>query len=127
MQTNPHARLRPDPWRWLRPRVLIEHPDDRRALELAARLRRQRCAVAVCPGPSRRGQCPLTGSDGCAAAEGADLVVSWLGDRPEAREVVDALRTRCSSVPLLQADVDAAPDAVAAAALEALGEVGRDA
>lgn len=96
------------------------------ALAIATRLRRAGCAVAVCPGPSRPGECPLTGADGCAAAEGADLVVSCLGDDDVGREVVDALRTRCSSLPVVDATPDAVPAAVAAVAVDVLGAKGED-
>jgi DNA-binding NarL/FixJ family response regulator len=44
----------------------------------------------------------LTGPEGCAVAHGADVVVSSLGlSRPEAREVLVALRERCPSTPIV--------------------------
>lgn len=94
--------LRPQPWRWSRPRVLVEHPDEAAGLAIAAGLRLAGYAVAICPGPDEPGRCPLTGPDGCIAAHDADLVVSCLGyERPAAQEVVQALLTRCPQVPLV--------------------------
>jgi DNA-binding response OmpR family regulator len=85
-----------------RPRVLIEHPDESVGLELASILRTAGYAVAVCPGPERAEHCPLTGPEGCAVAHGADVVVSSLGvSRPEAREVLVALRERCPATPIV--------------------------
>ena len=58
--------------------------------------------MAVCPGPEQSEHCPLTGPEGCAVAHGADVVVSSLGlDRPEAREVLQALRMRRPETPLI--------------------------
>jgi DNA-binding response OmpR family regulator len=96
-------RLSPQPWPWVgHPRVLIEHADESVGLELASILRGAGYAVAVCPGPEREEHCPLTGPEGCAVAHGADLVVSSLGlSRPEAREVLTALRERCPATPIL--------------------------
>ncbi len=96
-------RLSPQPWPWVgRPRVLIEHPDESVGLELASILRGAGYAVAVCPGPERAEHCPLTGPEGCAVAHGADVVVSSLGlSRPEAREVLVALRERCPATPIV--------------------------
>lgn len=98
-------RLRPEPWRWTGPRVLVEHPDEAAGLAIASSLRLAGYAVAVCPGPREREQCPLTGPDGaagCTVARDADLVVSCLGfERDAAREVLRALRTRCPDVPLV--------------------------
>jgi len=94
--------LRPDPWRWPRPRVLVEHPDELAGLQIANGLRYAGFAVSVCSGPEHAGQCPLTVDDGCAVAHGADVVVSCLGyDRPVARDVLGALRARCATVPLV--------------------------
>jgi hypothetical protein len=94
--------IRPQPWRWSRPRVLVEHSDEAAGLAIASGLRFAGYAVAVCPGPHDLGQCPLCGSDGCATAHDADLVVSCLGfEREAAQEVIRALRTRCPNVPLL--------------------------
>lgn len=113
--------IRPEPWRWKRPRVLIEHPDEEAGLAIASRLRLDGYAVAVCPGPHEQGECPLTGPDGCLAAEDADLVVSCLGfEREAAQEVVQALRLRCPQVPLLALAVPATPEEVAVAAREML-------
>ncbi len=109
-----HARavnIRPQPWRWSHPRVLVEHPDEAAGLAIASGLRFAGYAVAVCPGPPGLGQCPLTGPEGCAPAHDADLVVCSLGyEREAAREVLRALRTRCPGVPLLvetPSDMDA--------------------
>lgn len=99
--------------------MLVEHADDATGLEIASRLRLAGYAVAVCSGPRARGECPLTRTDGCAIAEGADLVVSCLGhERDVAREVVDALRTRCASTPLI---VDLTPEQAVEAAQKILG------
>lgn len=82
--------------------MLIEHPDESVGLELASILRTAGYAVAVCPGPERAEHCPLTGPEGCAVAHGADVVVSSLGvSRPEAREVLVALRERCPATPIV--------------------------
>lgn len=93
----------PQPWPWVgEPRVLIEHPDESAGLALASILRQAGYAVAVCPGPEQSEHCPLTGPEGCAVAHGADVVVSSLGlDRPEAIEVLNALRLRCTGTPLI--------------------------
>jgi DNA-binding response OmpR family regulator len=101
------TRLSPQPWPWPRPRVLIEHPDEEAGLTLASILRQAGYAVAVCPGPEQSERCPLAGPEGCAVAHGADVVVSSLGlERPEAREVLQALRTRCPETALV---VEVAP------------------
>lgn len=98
----PAVSLRPRPWRWDRPRVLIEHPDESAGLEIATSLRLAGYAVTVCTGPHELGQCPLTGSEGCAPAHDADLVVSCLGfESDAAQEVLHALRARCPDVPLV--------------------------
>ena len=97
------TRLSPQPWPWVgQPRVLIEHPDESTGLALASILRQAGYAVAVCPGPEHAEHCPLTGPEGCAVAHGADVVVSSLGvERPEAREVLQALRMRRPGTPLI--------------------------
>jgi DNA-binding response OmpR family regulator len=97
------TRLSPQPWPWVgRPRVLIEHPDESAGLALAAILRQAGYGVAVCPGPEQSERCPLTGPEGCAVAHGADVIVSSLGlERPEAREVLQALRMRRPETPLI--------------------------
>jgi DNA-binding response OmpR family regulator len=84
------------------PRVLIEHADESAGLALASILRQAGYAVAVCPGPEQAEHCPLTGPEGCAVAHGADVVVSSLGvERPEAREVLQALRMQRPGTPLI--------------------------
>jgi DNA-binding response OmpR family regulator len=97
------TRSSPQPWPWVgQPRVLIEHPDESAGLALASILRQAGYAVAVCPGPEHSEHCPLTGPEGCAVAHGADVVVSSLGlERPEAREVLQALRMRRPGTPLI--------------------------
>lgn len=120
MTREPGARSSSPQWRWEHPRVLIEHPDGDAGLELAGRLRLEGYSVAVCPGPDDSRGCPLSGAGECAVAHGADVVVSCLGDeRPEARDVVRALHTRCPDVPL----VVAAPSAPAAELVGAVREV----
>jgi len=105
------VNLNPQPWRWSHPRVLVEHPDEVTGLAIASGLRFAGYAVAVCPGPPGRGQCPLTGPAGCAPAHDADLVVCSLGYEHEAaREILRELRTRYPDTPLLvevPADIDA--------------------
>ena len=99
--------MTPEPWPWPGPRILIEHPEESAGLVLASTLRQAGYAVAVCPGPAERERCPLAGHQGCAAAHGADVIVSSLGlESPEAREVLQALRTRCPDIPLV---VEVAP------------------
>lgn len=91
--------------------MLVEHPDEAAGLAIASGLRFAGYAVAVCPGPRGRGQCPLTGPAGCAPAHDADLVVCSLGyEREAAREVLRELRTRYPLLPLLvevPSDMDA--------------------
>ncbi len=94
--------LKPQPWRWSHPRVLVEHPDEAAGLAIASGLRFAGYAVAICPGPAGHARCPLTGPAGCAPAHDADLVVSSLGyEREAAREVLRELRTRYPDTPLL--------------------------
>jgi len=103
------VNLRPQPWRWGHPRVLVEHPDEAAGLEISSALRFAGYAVAICPGPRGRGRCPLVGPEGCAPAHDADLVVCCLGyERETAREVLRELRTRYPGIPLV---VEAPPDA----------------
>jgi hypothetical protein len=105
------VNLKPQPWRWSHPRVLVEHPDEADGLAIASGLRFAGYAVAVCPGPRGRGKCPLTGPEGCAPAHDADLVVCSLGYEHEAaREVLRELRTRYPGTPLVvevPSDIDA--------------------
>jgi DNA-binding response OmpR family regulator len=96
------SQLSPQPWPWPGPRVLVEHHDEEAAAELIAALRRDGFAVALCTGPEHDSRCPLAADDGCVAAAGADVVVSWLGlETPEARETLAALRLRLAGTPLL--------------------------
>ena len=96
------ASLKPQPWRWSHPRVLVEHPDEATGLALASDLRFAGYAVAVCPGPGGHGRCPLTGPEGCAPAHDADVVVSLLGTEDETGlEVLHELRTRYPDTPLI--------------------------
>lgn len=103
--------LKPQPWRWSHPRILVEHPDEATGLAIASGLRFAGYAVAVCPGPHGHGQCPLTGPEGCAPAHDADLVVCCLGYEHEAaRKVLRELRVRYPHTPLLveaPSDMDA--------------------
>jgi len=101
--------LRPQPWRWNHPRVLVEHPDEKLGMDIASGLRYAGYAVAICPGPRGHARCPLTGPAGCAPAHDADLVVCSLGlEHETAREILHELRTRYPETPLL---VEVAPDA----------------
>lgn len=87
------------PWRWEHPRVLIEHPDERIALALADRLRREGYSVGMCQGPDSASPCPLVGAGECISAHDADVIVSCLDDE----DVLQALRDRCPGVPLVVA------------------------
>ena len=102
--------LRPQPWDWPGPRVLLEQPYRADTRARVDALRRAGYAVSLCPGPTAEDRCPLAGDEGCAAAHGADVVVSSLGlETPEARESLAALRTRLPRLPVLvEADGDAA-------------------
>jgi DNA-binding response OmpR family regulator len=102
------AELRPQPWRWGHPRVLVEHPDEATGLAIASGLRYAGYAVSICPGPAGHGECALLGPEGCAPAHDADLVVCGLGyERGTAREILRELRLRYPKVPLL---VEAPPE-----------------
>jgi hypothetical protein len=109
--------LRPRQWDWPRPRVLLETGDAEANSARVDALRRAGYAIAICSGPTPEGRCPLAGDDGCAAAHGADVVVSSLGlGSEEAREPLAALRARLPELPVLvEADAEAAarwPDLV---------------
>jgi DNA-binding response OmpR family regulator len=98
--------LRPGPWAFERPRVLIEHAEERVALRHADTLRRAGFSVGVCRGPSGEGQrperCVLTTGEPCAFVDGADVVVSALGvEEREKRAVLEALRRFHPSKPLV--------------------------
>ncbi len=96
------VKLRPEPWRWGHPRVLVEHPDEQAGLAISSALRFAGYAVVICPGPPGRGKCPLTGPEGCAPAHDADLVVCALGYEGEkGRAVLREMRTRYPSIPVL--------------------------
>jgi hypothetical protein len=96
------VHLKPQPWRWSHPRVLVEHPDEATGLAIASGLRFAGYAVAVCPGPRGHGKCPLTGPAGCAPAHDADIVVCSLGYESEtARKILHELRTRYPDTSLL--------------------------
>ena len=110
-EAQARADLKPQTWRWSRPRVLVEHPDEATGLAIASGLRYAGYSVAVCPGPHGPGQCPLVGPEGCAPAHDADLVVGCLGyEREVAREVLRELHARYPDTPLLveaPSDIDA--------------------
>jgi CheY-like chemotaxis protein len=133
------------PWAFdERPRVLIEHPDPDRGLELGTALRAHGFTVGVCTGPAvagdREHRCPLHRLQPCVAVEGADAVVTALDLETDAgREVLRGLRARYPSTPLVAlatvgealdlADalagctvlaVDADPEHVAAAVVDSL-------
>ncbi len=96
------SRLNPQPWPWPAPRVLVEHADAEATADVLAALRGDGFAVAVCRGPDHDSRCPLAAGEQCAAAEGADVIVSWLGlATAEAREALAALRRRLPVTPLL--------------------------
>lgn len=96
------GKLKPQPWRWNHPRVLVEHPDEKLGMEIASGLRYAGYAVAICPGPRGHARCPLTGPAGCAPAHDTDLVVSSLGLQHEsAREILREMRARYPETPLL--------------------------
>jgi len=101
-KTSTSQGLQPQPWDWPHPRVLLEVPPRQDADARIDALRRAGYAVAVCPGPAAPGRCPLTGDDGCAAAHGADIVVSSLGLKEEqARDALATLRLRLPHLPVL--------------------------
>jgi len=102
------ASLEPQPWDWPHPRVLLELPDRAENRERVDALRKAGYSIAVCPGPTAAGHCPLAGDEGCAAAHGADIVVSGLGlDTPAGREPLVALRTHLPNLPVLvEADAE---------------------
>jgi CheY-like chemotaxis protein len=97
------------PWAYPeRPRVLIELADPDAALELAAAIRRAGCTVGICRGPDARAdpatRCPLHRLEPCVAVEGADLVVTALDlEEEDGRQVLQGLRTRYPSTPLVVA------------------------
>jgi hypothetical protein len=98
--------IRPGPWPFARPRVLIEHSDEAVAFGFVATLRRAGYSVGICPGPSasaeRREQCVLATGERCAFVDGADIVVSGLGvGTPEKRAVLEALRRHHPNKPLV--------------------------
>jgi len=105
-----HEVLRPQAWDWPGPRVLLERPSAEETPARIDALRRAGYAVAVCPGPTAEERCPLAGDEGCAAAHGADVIVSSLRlESVEAREALAALRTRLPRLPvLIEADAAAA-------------------
>ena len=105
-----HDVLRPQAWDWPGPRVLLEQSSREEMPARIEALRRAGYAVAVCPGPTAGDRCPLAGDEGCAAAHGADVIVSSLGlESVEAREALAALRTRLPRLPVLvEADAVAA-------------------
>jgi len=118
LPTEQAVNIKPQPWRWNHPRVLVEHPDEQLGMDIASGLRYAGYAVAICPGPRGHARCPLTGPAGCAPAHDADLVVSSLGlERESAREIVHELRTRYPETPLL-VEVPPQPDAELLALLE---------
>jgi DNA-binding NarL/FixJ family response regulator len=96
------VELRPQPWDWPGPRVLLEQPYGADSTERVDALRRAGFAVSVCPGPTADDRCPLAGDEGCAAAHGADIVVSSLDlETAEAREALAALHARLPRLPVL--------------------------
>jgi hypothetical protein len=102
-----HARtIRPTPWPFGHPRVVVEHAEREVAMEYAVALRNAGYSVALCKGPARteRGyeRCVLVGGDECVAVDGADVVVAALGVRaPRKRAVLEALRLRHPDKPLV--------------------------
>ncbi|MGZ4383250.1 MAG: hypothetical protein ACXVY3_01505 [Gaiellaceae bacterium] len=113
--------LGPQPWAWGNaPRVLVEHADASEGLRIATALRHAGFAVAICPGPAEGARCPLVAGEGCAAAHGADVIVSSLPeDREATAEVRPMLRVLCADVPLIDAS-RLAPEHVVAAVTDAV-------
>jgi hypothetical protein len=113
--------LRPQPWSWGDElRVLVEHADPLEGLRLAAALRQAGYAVAVCTGPEQGARCPLVAGEGCAAAHGADVIVSSLPqDREETAEIRPLLRVLCADVPVIDAST-LAPEHIVAAVRDAV-------
>jgi hypothetical protein len=100
--------ISPGPWRFSKPRALVEHFDDAVALELVAILRGAGYSAAICPGPSGSPdspeRCVLTTGERCLFVEGADVVVSGLGvSTAERRAVLEALRRHHAGKPLVVA------------------------
>lgn len=98
--------LRPGPWSFPAPRVLIEHADEDVALRYSQILRQAGYTVGVCHGPSGEPdsseRCVLTIGEPCAFVEGADVVVSALGvEKEQKRSVLEALRRFHPSKPLV--------------------------
>jgi hypothetical protein len=94
--------LKPQPWRWTNPRVLVEHPDEAAGMEIASGLRYAGYAVAHCPGPRGHAKCPLTGPEGCATAHDADVLVCSLGYEGDgSREILRELRMRFPQTPMI--------------------------
>jgi hypothetical protein len=98
--------LRPGPWPFARPRVLIEHCDESVALRYAGILGRAGYSVGICRGPSGERQpperCVLATGERCVFVDGADVVVSALGVRAEEkRAVLEALRRFHPRTPLV--------------------------
>lgn len=98
--------LRPGPWPFGRPRVLIEHADENVALLYSEILRRAGYSVGVCPGPSGEREpperCLLATGERCVFVDGADVVISALGVQEEEKRIVlEALRRFHASTPLV--------------------------
>jgi hypothetical protein len=98
--------IRPEPWRFARPRALIEHADPAVAFDYVSVLRRAGYSVAICPGPSGSPdspeRCALTTGEPCTLVDGADVVVSCLGvEAREKRAVLESLRRHHPDKPLV--------------------------
>lgn len=108
-------RVAPGPWQWSGRRVLLEQPFDDGTQGRVDALRRAGYAVTVCAGPGAGDRCPLVGDEGCAAAEGADVVVSALDQHmPEAQEVLRAMGHRLPQRPVIVLTEPVTPDELVA-------------
>ena len=95
-----------------RPRVLVEAWDGALRWAEEGFLEREGFEVRSCAGPEGLGaaRCPLAVGDGCALAEGADVIYNQLGLRPKThRDVAVALRAQFPNTPIvLEVSIDEA-------------------
>lgn len=85
------------------PRVLIEDPDPAGGWATSTLLRRAGYEPVWCGGPTLHGSpCPLVRGEGCAAADEAAAVVSFLRvGKPQERAVLEALRDQHPTLPVI--------------------------
>lgn len=86
------------------PRVLVENPDLGVGYSFERLLIEQGYGVAVCEGPDcwKARRCPLVATGECDLAANADVIVHSLNpNRPEHAEVLQALRSRYPTAPVV--------------------------